>query len=451
MSLWLMFVLVVGLIALNAFFVAGEYALVAARSVHLEALRRSGHVKSVAAMEQLKRDPASAIGAIQVCITATNLALGWIGEPAMSRVLLALLGPLAQSVPPAVYRPVSVVLSFLVVTLLTVVFSELLPKALTLRHVPPVVVLTASPIVVVGRAVQPLVWLMNKLANLVTLPLGLGRIEAMEQENASVEELRLMATDAAREGVLSSEERSLILNTLSLNHRPVNRLMVPRGQVEFLDLKKSMDENRKTMGARLHTRYPLCEGELDRTVGVVRTKQFLSAYHASADTSVLQLIADEPLFIPEISTVGQVLTLFSRKRTEFAILVDEYGGVAGLVTLRDIVDELLGAVDESKALMAEALRGDATVRRPWPRRVVGGDLAVHELARLLGMPNWAAEDESATVAGLIQSRLGEIGRPGAVVEVEGVTLKVLASDARSIRRVEVVPGPDSDRPPQGDV
>lgn len=447
MSLPLMLALVPALIALNAFFVAGEYAVVAARPVHLEALRRRGYRRAAGAMERLKRDPASAIGAIQVCITITNLLLGWLGEPAMSRVLLALFGPLAEAIPEAVFTPLSVAVSFLVVTLLTVVFSELLPKALTLRYVPPVVALTAAPVVVIGAAVRPLVWVMNGMANLVTLPLGLGRVETMEEQEASVEELRLLATEAAREGVLSPAERSLILNTLALNHRLANRVMVPRMQVQFLDLRKSMDDNRKVMGEHLHTRYPLCDGDLDKIIGVVRTKQFLTAYHAAADTSVLALIADEAIFAPEISTLGQVLALFSEKKTEFAILVDEYGGIAGIVTLRDIVDDLLGAVDESKALMAEALRGDATAQKPAPgRRVVRGDLAVHELARLLGTPDWAADEEAATVAGLIQSRLGEIGQAGAAVEVDGVRLKVLRSDGRSIRRVEVRPAAPGNEP-----
>ncbi len=438
MSFSLMLALVPALIGLNAFFVAGEYAVVAVRPVHLELLRRRGRRNAVAAMERLKRDPASAIGAIQVCITATNLALGWIGEPAMSHLLLALLGPLAEVLPESVFRPLSIAVAFLVVTLLTVVFSELLPKALTLRYVPAVVRLTAVPIMVIGSAVRPIVWLMNGMANLVTLPLGLGRVESIEQDGASVEELRLLASEAAREGILSPAERALILNTLTLEHRLANRVMVPRTQVHYLDLKRSMDENRRVMDARLHTRYPLCDGGLDHVVGVVRSKAFLTAYHAEGDSSVLNLIADETVFLPELSTLGQVLALFREKKTDFAVLVDEYGGVAGIVTLRDIVDDLLGAVDESKALLAEALRGEASGMKPvTTRRVVRGDLALHELARLLNLPDWAAQDEAATVAGLIQSRLGTIGRAGQVVEVDGVELRILRSDARTIRRVEV--------------
>ncbi len=432
------------LIALNAFFVAAEYAVVAARPLHVESLRCRGYRTASKALGRLRRDPASAIGAIQVCITATNLALGWIGEPAMTRVLTWALGPIAAAVPDVVFRPVSVVLSFMVVTLLTVVFSELLPKALTLRYVETAAMLTAAPVVAIGAAVSPLVWLMNSMANLVTLPLGLGRVEKMEEETVNVEELRLLATEAAAGGVLTGYERSLILNTLALNHRRANHIMVPRLQVAYLDLRKSMEENRATIDARMFTRLPLCDGGLDQVVGLVHIKRFLAAQNAQGDISVLQLIADEPVFAPETSTIGQVLALFHEKRTEFVVLVDEYGGVAGILTLQDVVDDLFGVVDESKALLREAQRTDILPGHVAGKRVVRGDLPVHELARLLMRPDWPADATSAaTVAGLVQSRLGDIGKKGDEVQIDGIALRVTQSDGRAIRLLEVEPLADA--------
>ena len=438
MSLTLMLLIVPALIALNAFFVAAEYAVVAARPIHLESLRQRGRRRAVAAMERLKQNPADAIGSIQVCITATNLALGWVGEPAMTALLLKIAGPLASVIPQAVFRPVSIALAFLIVTLLTVVFSELLPKALTLRYVPTVIRLTAKPTLVIGRAVQPLVWLMNKMANLVTVPLGLGAVDKAEQSAAPAQELRLLATEAARLGTLSEAERTLILNTLALNRRLVNRVMVPRTQVQYLDLRWSMAANRQVIESRLYTRYPLCDGGLDNIIGVVKTKQFLTAAEAQADTTVLQLLADQPLFAPEISTLAQVLALFSERKAEFALLVDEYGSMAGVVTLGDIIDDLLGAIDQSKALLSQAVSTDVRREQQPPQpRIVRGDLAVHELGRLMGRPEWGDDEDAATVAGLMQARLGEIGQMGREVEIDGLVLTILESDGRAIHRVEV--------------
>ncbi len=174
MSLAWSLALVPVLIAMNAFFVIGEYAVVALRPAQIQALRGNGRRRTVEAILRLKDDPSSSIGAIQVCITMTNLLLGWIGEPAMSQLIRALAAPLAHLLPDAVFRAVSTGLSFILVTLLTVVFSELLPKAMTLRFVELAARLTAAPVLAIQRLIYPLVWLMNATANSVTRPLGWG-------------------------------------------------------------------------------------------------------------------------------------------------------------------------------------------------------------------------------------------------------------------------------------
>ena len=176
------------LIALNAFFVAAEYALVAIRSPQIEAMRRRGRRRAARAMTRLKADPASAIGAIQVCITMTNLMLGWIGEPAMGYVLRGLFRPAMKFMPQTVFDVGSLTLSFVVVTLLTVVFSELLPKALTLQHTLLVARLVAGPLILVLTVIRPLVLLMDLLANLLSRGLGLGVVQ-IEDAPIGVEEL----------------------------------------------------------------------------------------------------------------------------------------------------------------------------------------------------------------------------------------------------------------------
>src|SRR5687767_7767552 len=213
MPLWLSLLFVPGLIALNAFFVAGEYAVVAIRPPQIAALATTRFRRSARAIARLKENPGSSIGAIQVCITMTNLMLGWIGEPAMSAVLRKLFGPLIR-ISPGVMGAISTALSFVVVTLLTVVFSELLPKALTLRYAEAAASLTAATVLAIKKLVSPLVWVMNKLANAITLPLGLGSVEDMEASQVSVDELRLLAVQAGDEGVLTPGGRSLVLNSL---------------------------------------------------------------------------------------------------------------------------------------------------------------------------------------------------------------------------------------------
>ena len=331
------------LIGMNAFFVAAEYALVALRPAQIDLLRSQGWRKSAAAIEALKARPADAIGTIQVCITMTNLMLGWVGEPAMSALLLAAFKPL-EHLSPTVVGTVSTVLSFLVVTLLTVVLSELLPKALTLKYALAAAKLTAVTVLGIRYAVRPLVWLMNAMADAITRPLGLGSVQELEQTRVTTDELRLMAAQAATDGALTPTERGVVLAGLTLGRRRAREIMVPRTRVAYLDLAWDMERNRQVMNEHLYSRLPLCDGGLDRVVGVVYTKEFLSAYNEQGDTSCLGLIARPPVFTTEHAPLDKLLALIHERRAQLVFLVDEYGGVEGIVTLKDVVDELVGEV-----------------------------------------------------------------------------------------------------------
>lgn len=421
-------ILVPVLIVLNAFFVAAEYAVVATRPMHLELMRRTGRRRAADAMQTLRQRAADAIGAIQVCITMTNLLLGWLGEPAMTRVLRGVLGGLADVIPPAVFTPMSVALAFLVVTLLTVVFSELLPKAMTLRHVTWSARATAVPVLMITRAVRPLVWLMNQLANVVTVPLGLGRVDKIAEHRVTTAEIRLLTTTAEAEGELTPRERSVILNALTLADRPVSQIMIPRVRVKHLDLKWSMDDNRAIINERLYSRLPLCNGGMDHIIGVVHTKEFFSAYHAAGDVAVLQLIAREPVFVPQTQPLDQLFTTFAQTHSQLLIVADEYGGAAGIVTLRDATDSLLAASEHITIAPPD------TFETP-------GETPLHDLAQRLHRPDWCATEPAATVGGLIQDRLGHFPVAGEAIDVEGVRLQVTEADDRNALRVRVVVKP----------
>jgi CBS domain containing-hemolysin-like protein len=335
------------LIACNAFFVAAEYAVVAARAATVESMRHKGRRRSADAIERLQSQPASAIGTIQVCITMTNLMLGWIGEPAMSALLHMLFSPLV-TLAPAVMTAIATALSFLIVTLLTVVLSELLPKALTLKYAEVAATLTAVPVLAIRKLLRPLVWVMNGLADIVIRPLGIGSVEDMERQRVSADELRLLATMAGEQGALTERERVLVLNSLAIGRRSGREIMVPRVQIVYLDLTWSMDRNREVINQQLHSRLPLCDGGMDKVVGVVHTKEFLAAYNAAGETSVLLLIARQPVFVPSSVTLDRLLQRFHESRTQIVFLVDEYGGVDGLVTLQDVVDELIGEIADER-------------------------------------------------------------------------------------------------------
>jgi CBS domain containing-hemolysin-like protein len=336
------------LIGLNAFFVAAEYAVVSLRSAQIMSLRAAGHARAADAMARLKSDMASAIGAIQVCITMANLLLGWLGEPAMSDLLRRTLSPLGLALPPRVSGAIAVGLGFLIVTLLTVILSELLPKALTLQHSMFVARLTAVPMLAVMRAIRPLVWLMNAIASAISCMLGLGPVK-IEGEIHSADEIMLIATEAAEAGTLTPRERSLVLNSLTLGRKTARQVMVPRVRVASVDLTKSMEENFRIVDQGLYSRLPLTNAGMDHIVGIIYTKEFLTAYHAGADSSMLPLIARPPVFVPVTLPLDRLLAVFHIEKTQMLFLVDEYGGVSGIVTLRGVVDELLAEAQPGPA------------------------------------------------------------------------------------------------------
>lgn len=336
------------LIAANAFFVAAEYAVVSADPAAIDVLRRRGRWRTAQALERLTAEPAAAIGAIQVCITMTNLLLGWIGEPAMTALLGAAFAPVIRAYPQVV-APIAVAISFVVVTLLTVVFSELLPKALTLRYLPALATMTAVPVLAVRHAVSPLVRLMNAMANAVTRPLGLGRVDDAPTQHVTLEEMELLAHRAAQQGVLGKRERGLVLASLAIGRRKAKEIMVHRTQVDHLNLRWTMAQNRAAVERHLHARLPLVDGDMDHVVGLVQTEEFLTACQdvtddAATDTGLLRLLARPPVFLPLNLTLDRLLNAFHDHRTTFVFLVDEHGGVAGIVTLQDLVDELLGEI-----------------------------------------------------------------------------------------------------------
>jgi CBS domain containing-hemolysin-like protein len=421
--------LVIFLLLCNAFFVAAEFAMVAIRGTHIEQLRAAGKPRTAKILAGLKEQTASAVGALQVGITVSNLLLGSLGEPVISGALEHMLGPVFESLG-HVGPIIATSLGFLFVTYLTVVFSEQLPKVLAIRHVAIVASLTARPIKLLLTVTWPLVWIMNKSSNLVTRPLGLGSVEDAEGEIHTVDDLRTITSEAAAHGTLSGRERSLILNTLALGRRTARQIMVPRVKVAYLDLKKSMEDNRRVMNEHLYSRLPLVDGSIDHVIGIVSTREFLAAFHAEGDTSVLQLLARPAVFAPATISLDKMLVLVDEKRTQMVMLVDEHGGTEGIVTLRDIVDELVG---QPISRPAASLPGDAQ-----PQTVFAGDTPVHEASAKLGI-DIATDGSVVTIGGLVTEHLGRFPRIGDEVEISGLTFRVVDGDNRVVRRVEVRP------------
>ncbi len=437
MSLALQLLAVPFLIAINAFFVVAEYALVSLRTGQIEELRkkRPGVARTLRA---LKDRLASAIGTIQICITMTNLMLGSIGEPAMTQVLQMLFRGLPDT---PLTQAISVTLSFIIVTLLTVVLSELVPKAVTLQYTLPLACIIARPIALIQRLLKPLVWIMDTSANVTTRLMGLGNVNIADV-SVTAEELQHITADAEASGNLTSRERTLILNSLTLGRRDASEIMVPRVRVNYLDVQRTMKENLAALSSYLFSRMPLCDGGMDHVIGVVYTKEFLTAIDETEnDSSVLLLIARPPVFAPVTLQLDRLLTRFHDDKAHLMFLVDEHGGVQGIVTLTDVVNELVGPMHEGDDIRI--------LHRSESELIVKGDMPISHLADHLNRPNWHPKTDARSVGGLLVQRSRHFPRDGESIEVDGVQLFAHKTNGRTVEqvRVVVIPIPISEAPP----
>jgi len=411
------------LVALNGFFVAAEFALAKVRPTQIEPHAQRGERRGKVASLMLRQLDAY-LSATQLGITLASIALGWVGEPAFAWIL----EPMIRLVPgatDALLHSLSLTASFAVVSILHIVFGELVPKSIAIRSPAGVSLWTALPLYLFYWAAFPAIWLLNRAANAI---LRLIRIQpASEHEIAhSEEELRLLL--ASRHSArLSDSKRDLLDNVFELFERVARQVMLPRSDVVYLSTQKTLAENLELARKSGHTRFPLCDGELDSIVGVVHIKDLFRANQPPED---LTRIARPVKFVPETITLDRLLARMRTERLHLAAVLDEYGGVSGIVTLENVIEEIVGPIqDEFDAERPELVdRGGGVYQ-------VSGAMLVVDLEDELGIE--ISDRDSDTVAGLALSGIGRRPRVGDRVELPGIVLEVLEVQGNRIRSLRL--------------
>lgn len=417
-------------VVVNSFFVATEFAIVRVRATRIEEMVQNGVRRAAAARHVLRRLD-TYISACQLGVTISSLALGWLGEAAFASLLKPAFAGAGEWQATAAHS-VAIGLAFLLITFLHVVFGELVPKTLTIRYPETTALLVAWPIRVFYAVFYPLIWSMNAAANLLVRSLGIPppTDESLAHSEA---ELRMILAVSQKSGALSDSHARLLANVLDFPDRSVRQIMVPRGDVVALDLDRPFAENMETARSTGHTRYPLCEGELDRVVGVVNIKDLFQRSAELEPNPDLRRFARDPVFIPESVRIEQVLALFQKNRVHLAVVVDEYGGMSGIVTLEDVLEELIGEIqdefDQEAPLVQRASDG---------RVLVDAALGLDEMEEQLHLVDDTEEDVD-TMGGLVLARLGRLARVGDRVQIGGRTVEVVRVRGRRIVRLAVLP------------
>jgi CBS domain containing-hemolysin-like protein len=427
MKEFLYILLALGLVALNAFFVATEFAIVRVRTTRIDELVTKG-VRRAAATRKVLGDLNAYLSACQLGITLASLGLGWVGKPAFANLLEPLFGDLGVWAGVTAYS-ISVAVAFAIITFLHVVLGELAPKTIAIERPEGTALLVAWPIRVFHVLLYPLIWAMNGLANLSVRALGLAPVTE-ESLAHSEEELRMILSVSQRSGALPEAHAELLENALDFTERAVRQIMVPRADIVWLDARRSNEENVRVVRESAHTRYPLCEGDVDHVVGILNLKDLF----LQPPGTDLRGLARTPLFVPEGVSIDRLMRQFQRSRTHLAVVIDEYGGTQGVVSIEDVLEELIGEIQDEfdeEVPKVQDLEGG--------RLSVDASVPADELAETVGIEDGGQEEEVDTLGGLVLARLGRIARPGDVVTIGGRRVEVSRVRGRRIVRVTIHP------------
>lgn len=435
------FLIISGLILVNAYFVAAEFALVKVRTSQIDQLAEQGNWAARLTSRALDRLDLY-LSASQIGITVASLALGraiekWI-DPMMEH-LLAWVG-LGHSRVAVGGMSIALVpiLSLTFVTFLHMALGEQAPKTLAIRASRVVALVTAPPLVLLAYVFWPAIWLLNLASNLTLKLLGLGGASAEEISHTD-EEIRHILAESVEGGHLSRSERMMIENVLTLEEKTARRVMIPRPDIVYLSLSRPLEENLRLARQAGHTRYPVCEDDLTNVIGMIHVKDvFRNGAFQNGRLDLRQLARKAP-YLPVTLRLDQLLLEFQRNRVHLAMLLDEYGSVVGMVTLENVLEELVGPIqDEFDRETPEVTPlGDGVFE-------VEASCPLDRLAEAVGIE--VPETDAETAGGLILDLLGRLAHAGDHVEIDGHRLVVLKADPTRIRRLRIEPIRDENGP-----
>jgi len=407
------------LVALNGFFVAAEFALAKVRPTQIESHAAAGTQRAKLSAHMVTHLDAY-LSATQLGITLASIGLGWVGEPAFAWML----EPLVSRLPgasPALVHSISLTASFVTVSVLHIVFGELVPKSIAIRLPAGTTLWTAIPLYGFYWAMFPAIWLLNRTANAILRLVGVQPVGEHEMAH-SEEELRILLA-SSHSGQLAREKRELLSGVFELSDRFARQVMVPRGDVVFLSTERPIEENLRLARESGHTRFPLCEGDLDKLVGLVHIKDLFRASELPDD---LRRIARPVPFVPETTPLDKLMARMRAERLHLAAVVDEYGGVAGIVTLENVIEEIVGPIqDEFDAEKPELVAKGGRAYQ------VSGAMLVVDLEDELGLE--ISDRDADTLAGVVLSELGRRPRVGDRAEIGPLRFEVLDVQGNRIR------------------
>jgi CBS domain containing-hemolysin-like protein len=423
-------ILVVLLVLANGFFVAAEFSLVSVRRTRIAELVANGHSGAEAVHEAIQ-NPDRVIAATQLGITIASLGLGWLGEPALAHLLQPVVDLFPLSIQSDVSHSISALIAFVAITFMHVVAGELAPKSIALQDPERTSLFVAGPTLLTERIFKPAIWALNGTGNALLRLVGVQPASGHELVH-SVEELKMLVTASAQGGIVEAEESEMLHAVFDFGNLVVRQVMIPRTEVVAVEANTRLEEIIGMVSQSIYTKFPVYEENLDQIIGILHVKDLLSALQGpDCHECVARQLAREPLFAPETISVNALLRQFRDNRQHIAIVMDEYGGTAGLVTLEDLLEEIVGEVSDPFDANNPEIQP-----QPDGSMLIEGLTLIEDVNQQLGLN--LVEPDYDTIAGYVLGKLGRMPRLHDVVEGDGVRLRVEELDGLRIARLSMM-------------
>jgi magnesium and cobalt exporter, CNNM family len=408
---------VVLLILLNAFFVAGEYALVTVRRTRMKELADEGS-RTARSVVKITSDPPRFIAAMQLGVTLTSLAIGALGERVLSELFDEWLATI-----------VAVLLAFLIITFLHVVVGELVPKGLALSYSERIALAVSAPVRLFFFVFNPLIWVLQRSSELAQRAIGIDP-SFTEGEAHSEAELKMLLEVSTEHGEIEQDEREMLYKVFDFAEKEVADVMVPRPDVVAISVEFSPEEAMHAMLEAPYTRYPVYRGTLDDIVGIVHVRDVVASLHNGNGHVPLEDLVRSAYVVPETKDLGALLAEFRKTSQHMAVVVDEYGATAGIVTLEDLLEEIVGDIEDEFDLPDESVEqvNETTIR-------IDGSFTIDDFNEQFGTD--IDSEDFHTVAGYVFGHLGRAAEIGDEVVDERLRFRVLVTSGSRIQRLEV--------------
>ena len=419
----------------NGFFVASEFAMVKVRKTRIEQLVKEGNSTAKIAQEALS-DLDKFIAAVQLGVTISSIGLGWVGEGTLARIIepiFSFLPGISQNI---ATHTVSVSLSFALITFLHVVIGELIPKSIALEYTEKTALIVARPMQWITVVFNPFIWLLNGFGNSLLKMFHIPHSHKGSMVH-STEELDMLVNASYDGGVLNETEKDMLHNVFKFSDLTAKQVMIPRTDMVCIPEDMSFEDLNNLAAESQYTRYPVYSEDIDHITGLIHVKDLYSLSIKNQERPIKSLLR-EVLLVPETMTMDTLVLEFKKRKGQMAIVVDEFGGTSGLITLEDVLEEIFGEVqdefDEEEECDIKEIETDKFIANAMMR--------LDEMAEFFNISEDAIDDEDIdTIGGLVVKLLGRIANVGDSVQFENLTFIVREIDGARITKLEIIRKP----------